>query len=824
MPNFPGSENALPGAYSQVDTFSSGLSISSGVRSAVLIGEGARRETIVSSANGNGNDGFDPTYSGINGADGRHFLLSFAPLIENRSKLYKNGVLLSGVEEVISGTSFSNYDYKIDPQNGQIELKPASLVDQGGKYYKSSASNTGTGIVNNLSLVDLNSPKETWTIRVSSVTRDGYGNPISGQAKFVAIGSVSGSPLDGYGNTVFWKSDGTVVSNGILSFSITEGSTTFREGDRFTVEVSGGSLLAGDSLTASYIYESDINDPEFFTSLESLTQKHGSPSIDNNLSLGSQLTFANGTPGVWALQAAPPIPRRVSYVLDSSTTGEADPEDLTFPLPLGVTPDLDMNINFFVTSPVTGVESQIIPNKVEFYNTDITNDPAGEFIQSSSYAYSYTVIIDEDTATVKKGSDGYTAPTSSTQAIFSSNDVSFGIEDISGTRSVYIYNATNPDNNGIFDIVSVASGILVIERVSGAFVEESGLQFEVVDSTDSVAKILLTEDLAFALPLGTQIRATVIDTKDADFFDAGWVAAYEALERLDVDIVVPLPKQTISSIFQNGMSHVRYMSNIKNRKERVLFIGAVQGLTPANVIGTEPAAVEDLGILEGIQGDDVSEVLDGNIEDLADYGVSNSYGGTYRVVYFYPDQIVVQVGGSQIKIDGFYQAAAAAGYLCGVPNVALPLTRKNLTGFTILRDKLFRPVILEQLTAAGITVLQPVLGGGKVVKGQTTTTSGYVEEQEISIIFIRDRISKQLRAGFDSFVGGTDSDILKGALEVRGRSVMNGFITQGLITAWKDLKIERDTVDPTQWNITVKCQPVYPVNYIFIRVGIGLLE
>jgi hypothetical protein len=823
MPNFPGSENALPGAYSQVDTFSSGLSISSGVRSAVIMGEGARRETIVSSANGNGNDGFDPTYSGSNGSDGRHFLLTYAPVIENRSKIYKNGILLSGVEEVISGT-FSNYDYRIDPQTGQIELRPASLVDQGGRYYKASASNTGTGTIGDLSLVDPNAPEESWTIRVSSVTRDGYGNPVSGQAKFVAVGSVSGSLLDGYGNTVFWKSDGTVVSNGILSFSISEGSTTFREGDRFTIEVSGGALLAGESLTASYIYESDINDPEFFTDLETLTQKHGSPSIDNNLSLGSQLSFANGTPGVWALQAAPSIPRRESYILTTSASGEADPEDLTFPLPLGVIPDADMNINFFVTSPVTGVESQIIPNKVEFYNSDITGDPAGEFIQNPAYVYSYTVIIDEDTATVKKGSDGYVAPISSTQAIFSSDDVSFGIEDINGTRSVYIYNATNPDNNGVFDIVSVASGILTIERVSGTFVEESDLQFEVVDSTDSVAKILLTEDLANNLPLGTQIRATVIDTKDADFFDAGWIAAYEALEALDIDIVVPLPKQTISSIFQNGASHVRFMSNIKNRKERVLFIGAISGLTPANVIGTEPAAVEDIGILEGIQGDDVSEILDGNIEDLADYGVSNSYGGTYRVVYFYPDQIVVQVGGSQVKIDGFYQAAAAAGYLCGVPNVALPLTRKNLTGFTILRDKLFRPAVLEQLTAAGITVLQPVLGGGKVIKGQTTTTSGYVEEQEISIIFIRDRISKQLRAGFDSFVGGADSDILKGALEVRGRSIMNGFITQNLITSWKDLKIERDTVDPTQWNITVKCQPVYPVNYIFIRVAVGLLE
>jgi hypothetical protein len=255
----------------------------------------------------------------------------------------------------------------------------------------------------------------------------------------------------------------------------------------------------------------------------------------------------------------------------------------------------------------------------------------------------------------------------------------------------------------------------------------------------------------------------------------------------------------------------------------MLFIGAIQGLEPNNVIGTTSAAVEDIGILEGIQGDDVSEILAGNVEDLANYGVQSAYGDTYRVVYFYPDEIVVQIGADRTKVDGFFLSAAAAGYLSGVPNVALPLTRKVLTGLTILRDKLYRPIILENLTAAGITVLQPVSGGGKVIRGQTTTTSGYTEEREISIVFIRDRISKQLRTSFDGFIGQVDSPIFQAALSARAKSTLAGFIGQGLITDFADLKVARDEVDPTQWNITVKVQPVYPVNFIFIRVGIGLL-
>ena len=295
------------------------------------------------------------------------------------------------------------------------------------------------------------------------------------------------------------------------------------------------------------------------------------------------------------------------------------------------------------------------------------------------------------------------------------------------------------------------------------------------------------------------------------------------MEKIEVDIVVPLPSQTISQILQNARIHCETMSNIKNRRERVLFTGAINGLLPENVIGTEPAAVEDIGVLEGIQGDDTSEILAGDTEDLADYGVPNSFGDTFRVVYFYPDQIVVQIGADRTIIDGFFIAAAAAGYLSGVPNVAIPLTNKVLSGFTILRNKVFRPIILENLTVAGICVLQPTIGGGRVIHGRTTTQSGFVEEQEVSIVFIRDRIAKTMRAAFQAFIGQAESSTLQGSLSSRAVGILNGLISQGLITQFADLKIARDQVDPTQWNISVAVQPVYPVNYIYIEVSIGLL-
>jgi hypothetical protein len=818
--NFPGAGNAPPGVTVDPQTVSRGVSVPGGVRTAALLGEGQRVERLVASAIGGGNDGLDVNCTTVGDSDGRHFLLSFVPIISNRLELFKNGITLAGLEQdgflnTVGSTFSSNFDYRYDTLTGCIELQTASLVDQGGAFFSTSTANVGDGTISGLTLVDSNAPSEVWTVRVSSVIRDSSGDPIDGYATFVVSGSVSGVILDGYGNQITWQSNGVVVSNGILSFSIAEGLTPFTEGDSFTIRVSSGALSAGDSLTARYIAVTDLNDAEFFTDFDSLTIKHGSASLENRLSLGGQLAFANGPPGMWALQTAPSIPRRVSYVVEESASGAALVDDLQFALPLGVVPDVDAKINFFFTDAVTGAESQVIPNKVDFYDAGLTASPS-LFHFGATYSFSYTVIIED--AVVKEGDDGAITSTGPTTAVLASTTVNFGTDDISGTRTVQIL--TPAVNAGTYPIISVANGILTISD-AGGFTDETGAEFRVIDSADSSSKILLTDDLAPSA--GAVVRVTVVDTKDADFFDVGWLEALENLERIDTDIVVPLPSQTISAVFQNSRIHVDTMSNLKNKRERMLFIGSIQGLTPNNVTGVTPAAVEDIGVLEGIQGDDVSEVLAGNIEDLADYGVQNSFGATFRVVWFHPDQIVVQVGADRSFVDGFFMAAAAAGLLSGIPNVAIPLTNKTLAGFTILRDKLFRPIIIENLVGGGITVVQPAIGGGNVIWGKTTTTSGFAEEEEISIVFIRDRIAKSMRAGFRGFIGTAESETTQGSLTARANGLLQAFIAQGLITQYADLQVARDSVEPRQWNVRVAVQPVFPVNWIYIRVNVGLI-
>ena len=113
---------------------------------------------------------------------------------------------------------------------------PAALVLQSNsQYYLPGPDNVGTGTLASLALVNAGASTETWTIRCVGIQNDGHNPPVP---VFETIGSVSGNIPDQYGNYRVWLVGGSVVSNGILSFSITE-TVQFQPGDYFTVQVVG---------------------------------------------------------------------------------------------------------------------------------------------------------------------------------------------------------------------------------------------------------------------------------------------------------------------------------------------------------------------------------------------------------------------------------------------------------------------------------------------------------------------------------------------------------------------------------------------------------
>lgn len=938
MSNIPGASNALPGVFTNVITQSSGVAIPGGSRVVAMIGQGSTNETIISQAQGGGVDGLNPTYTTTTGADGRHFALNNFPLIPNRTTIFKNGVPLTLLElgPITSTTTFSFlYQAQLDTNTGHLLLQAAHLEDQGGTFYVPLTTNVGLGSLNVLQLLDTDAPPEIWTIRCVSVQRNAMNQPIAGTAQFLAFGSVSGSPIDANGNPIVWVANGQTVTNGILSFNITETQVSsvtvspFVPGDAFTIIVQSGVLVRGDTLTSTEIPTANINSPTLTQGISDVVKLAGPASISNNLTLGAQLLYSNNASSMIALLAAPPLPRRTSYVLDLVGVNalSTNVDDFVFPFPIGVVPDFNSNIHVFVTNPVTQVETQFLPNKFTYYTIGTAGQPTeSQFIFSNlqppaGNSFSYTVTNSFETVTT--GFDGYIGrlPAFQSTAVF---HASTQFDSTFPGKLIKIIDSKNKSNIGIFNIKSVSSGQLTISTIltgepgdpvpysspsgfpdlvsevnesfqliyiptglpatggagtdgtliaflniatatihstavnfshfqaltqdfrvliSGsaagnnglyditgydsssntitiamAFASESNLRYEVLDPTLTTAYLVLNHNV---VPNGNFLRVTIVDSKDATFYDAGWVNALASLETIECDILVPLPNQTISVIFQNALSHCIAQSNIVNRHERVLFMGAISGLTPANLTGQKLAAVEDIGIFEGIPNNDITSTLSGNIQDIANYSVSNSFGFTFRCVYFYPDQIVVQAGSDNVLIDGFYMAAAAAGYANADLALQNPFTNKVFSGFTILSNKTYSTLVLEQLAAAGVTTLQPVAGGGRVKWGITTSQSGFPEEQEISIVFIRDRVAKVLRAGFAGFVGTPQTANTQQQLSTEATILLNALVSQGLITAFKGLTVQQDSVDPRQWDIAVSVRPTYPINWIYITITVG---
>ena len=846
MSNIPG----IPGYYqpdvlSRVRTLQRALSIPGGLRILSIIGEGLREETIIESAEGSGQDGFDPTFTSESDGYGRFFRLANYPIVSNRTELYLNDASLRILEGTIDGTSFaSQYDAKLEIATGKIELQSASIKDQGGRLYSVTSSNTGDGYLSTPTLSDTNAPEEIWTIRCTSVLKDSYGAPIRGTATFITRGNISGQLSDEYGQPYIWKSDGQTVDNGVLSFAIYNNPSPaqpFAVGDRFTIEVESKVLQSMDQLEAKYIASADVNDPQTFNDPKALFTTYGTSSTTNTLSLGSQLAFENGATSVLALQAKPPLPRRTSEILlpaynslagIGGATGNDDADDLTFAIDAPGLPDTDTEVHIFLLN-TDGTEDQIFPNKVSFYDPDITAafsayEETGsdtllmqEFMDpaQSGYTYSYTVVTDDRIE--QSATDGVITPIGvGSTANFYSPAAIFTSQAVSQNKEIDIYH-TSTANEGRWTIAAIIdANNVTISRVAGSFASESSLKWQLLLPGSESQRLLLTTDLKLAANKG--LRINYVDNRDADFFDANWADAIDALETQDAQIIVPLPTQTFSAIQQAFRVHCERMSSTFYKRERVLLTGAQEGLTVDNVIGNSLAAVEDIGLLEGIQGDDAEEILDGNIEDLTDYGVANNFGDTFRVVYFYPDQIVRAISGTRTTLPGYYIGAAAGGWLAGEPNVAQPLTYKILTGFTILNNKVYKQTVLNQLGDNGITVVQPVTGGGRVQHGKTTTQSGAPEEEEISIVFIRDQLARTMRRRFRAFIGGPEDETLIPSLTQRAIKLLNAFVSQGLITDYRNLSVTRDEVEPRQYNVVVEVQPNYPINWIFLDLSVGL--
>lgn len=255
--------------------------------------------------------------------------------------------------------------------------------------------------------------------------------------------------------------------------------------------------------------------------------------------------------------------------------------------------------------------------------------------------------------------------------------------------------------------------------------------------------------------------------------------------RPDIDLVASV--QTVA------LQHVELMSSVRQRRERIMWTGAYDGFG-------------------------FDEVLDPQT------GVARTFGRSFRVVYMFPDRIRTVIGGETVFLDGQYLAACAAGLLAAQSYIPTPLTRKNLVGFDVEKNRLFSIDQLNLLGDDGLTVVEPLASGGRVVFGLTTVQSGNPVEEEISIVRIRDFVAKTTREVLENrFVGGLINDQTVASIKATTRGILESLVAQQIITEFANVTARVDSIEPRQVNVGFDVAPVFPLNWIKIEFSIGVL-
>lgn len=249
----------------------------------------------------------------------------------------------------------------------------------------------------------------------------------------------------------------------------------------------------------------------------------------------------------------------------------------------------------------------------------------------------------------------------------------------------------------------------------------------------------------------------------------------------------------VATVQQVGKEHCELMSDTPNRKERIMFTGGYEDYT-------------------------ITEALD------EETGVDNNFGDSFRALFFMPERVSRVVNGETVYLDGQYVAAAAAGKMAGNEYLAEPLTRKVLTGFDIPANKKYTDIQERLLGEEGVSVVQALNAGGRVVNGFTTVNTGNANEEEPSVVRIRDYTAKTVRELLENrFVGTVIGPNTLPEIEETTRGILQSLISQVLITDFANITVRQDPVEPRQVNVAFDIQPAYPLNWIRIDFTVGLL-
>ena len=302
----------------------------------------------------------------------------------------------------------------------------------------------------------------------------------------------------------------------------------------------------------------------------------------------------------------------------------------------------------------------------------------------------------------------------------------------------------------------------------------------------------LTSPLTLAAQLALSNGATEIVAVAVSYSGSPVLSDYQtALAKLEdvesVSIVVPATGD--HTVFASVSSHVTLQS--QNRRERRAIVG-VDGHT--NVVNSATR----IGYAQAISNRRVMMVSPSAIK------------------YF------STAANTEVTIAGYFMAAGLAG-LSVSQGVAMPLTRKVLTGFTNITEVLSEQQKNTEATA-GLCVIEQLRSGQIRVRHGITTDPTSLYTREWTITGQEDRLAIQVRNYLDAsgVIGSVISDTTLASVKAQVIGSLGILQDNGDIQAWRNIQTRQLVSNPDVIQVQFEWQASIPLNYILVRYSIDL--
>lgn len=260
--------------------------------------------------------------------------------------------------------------------------------------------------------------------------------------------------------------------------------------------------------------------------------------------------------------------------------------------------------------------------------------------------------------------------------------------------------------------------------------------------------------------------------------------AIDKLKTVDLNILVVLnPDPNLQAYIK---SHVTQMSTLTEQRFRTALVG----------MSGSPSVATVQGYAAGLK--------------------------SRRVALVHPASATVTLSGSStpITVDGTYLCAAIGGIRVNPAfDVAEPLLRKEIVGFTDITDTLLRTQ-KNVLANSGVMLVEKQNGTIRVRDGLTTDLTTF-DSAEYSVTEIIDFTAVLTKSFLDAaFVGTKLLNDTPGLMQASLTIILQSLIDNKILNDATDLVVKRNSINPSQIDVSFRIAPVFPVKYILVSFTI----